>query len=153
MKRSVDGRRILGEYAEIHLGDEVQKPDMDVVVYSPQQETPITLLSCKTSLRERAGQTIKWKLLLDLATSRCTHKTGNNDCPATRYALRIDTTRPIRVVFVTADLYGETAQPQQAGLLSLFDAAYVTKPSADIPQGIVPFSDIVSYIRSQYPDG
>lgn len=49
----------------IKVGEETQKPDVDLVIYrldSKQNLVSCLILSLKTSLRERAGQTYKWKL-------------------------------------------------------------------------------------------
>jgi type II restriction enzyme len=73
------------EISTIQLGDgERQKPDCDLIIYSYgknleedkcrgttniQESYPkCIILSLKTSLRERAAQTYKWKLLLEIAS-------------------------------------------------------------------------------------
>ena len=57
-------KSILEEYASINVGDDIQKPDSDVLIFAPNDtNSPIINFSCKTSFRERAGQTYKWKLL------------------------------------------------------------------------------------------
>ncbi len=126
--------RLLNRYAAIHVGDEVQKPDCDVLVYCPSKgESPILNFSCKTSCRERAGQTYKWKILSDLAASPCIYREGNPACPATKYQLSYERERPVLTCFITADLYGEIAQPQIRGMFGFFDKSYLAKPSSDNP--------------------
>ncbi len=53
----------------IDVGGETQKPDVDIAIYSTQNERlkNCLVLSLKTSLRERVGQTYKWKLLMEVA--------------------------------------------------------------------------------------
>ncbi|WP_082333528.1 BsaWI family type II restriction enzyme, partial [Helicobacter heilmannii] len=56
----------------IQIGEEYQKPDVDLVVYSLDPTGGLKkclILSLKTFLRERAAQTYKWKLLMEIANS------------------------------------------------------------------------------------
>lgn len=72
---------IIDQYASIHIGDDVQQLDSDVFAYDPDdEESLIVIFSCKTLLRERAGQTYKWKLMCDLATCKCEHMKDNPEC-------------------------------------------------------------------------
>lgn len=126
---SVSG--LIDQYAAIAVGDDIQKPDSDVIVYSEEAEdSPIINFSCKTSCRERAGQTYKWKLLCDLATCRCGHKAGNENCPATKYQLGYTPRREIKMCFVTADFYDELKNPQISAMFHFFDHAYVAKTTS-----------------------
>lgn len=119
---------VIDQYAAIAVGDDVQKPDSDVIVYSDEQEdSPIINFSCKTSCRERAGQTYKWKLLCDLATCRCEHKNENENCPATKYQLAYTPVRDIKMCFVTTDFYDELNNPQISAMFNFFDHSYVAK--------------------------
>ncbi len=52
----------------IHVAGETQNPDCDLVIVH-RETKKMMILSLKTSLRERAGQTYKWKLLLEIAHS------------------------------------------------------------------------------------
>lgn len=65
---------LIEKYATIKAGDDVQKPDIDLLIYHYQkpEKYPVIIYSIKTSLRERAGQTYRWKLLMDIVSS--------NDC-------------------------------------------------------------------------
>ncbi len=140
--------KILDEYAIIKVGDDLQKPDSDVLVYSEDDTaTPIINFSCKTSCRERAGQTYKWKLLSDLATCSCIHKNGNNDCPITKYNLQYDFRRKIYMCFVTADFYNELRNPQVEAMFNFFDNAYVAKISSDSNK-VKPLLDVVEDINN-----
>jgi type II restriction enzyme len=110
-------------YATIQVGDEIQKPDIDLLIFSATQDKrlPVVIYSVKTSLRERAGQTYRWKLLLDVATGGCQDLRE-------RYQLRYETQVPLKLGFITADFYDEITNPQQEGALKFFDFAYLTKP-------------------------
>lgn len=127
---------IIEQYAAIRVGEDIQKPDSDVIVYSEDiKNSPIMNFSCKTSCRERAGQTYKWKLLCDLATCRCDHKIGNNNCPATKYKLEYSPIRDIKTCFVTTDFYNELTNPQICAMFNFFDYSYIAKtmtPAANI---------------------
>jgi type II restriction enzyme len=65
---------LIEKYAIIKVGDDVQKPDIDLLIYHylKPEKYPVIIYSIKTSLRERAGQTYRWKLLMDIVSS--------NDC-------------------------------------------------------------------------
>ena len=104
-------------------------------------------ISCKTSCRERAGQTYKWKLLCDLATCNCIYKNGNPNCPSTRYNLNYTPTKPIKMCFVTADFYNELIQPQISGMFSFFDCSYVAKPVSP-NNNVLPLHNIIQYINT-----
>ncbi len=138
---------IISQYAAISVGNEIQKPDSDIIVYSDSPLTPILNISCKTSCRERAGQTYKWKLLCDLATCNCNHKIGNPNCPATRYNLYYNPTKEVKMCFVTTDFYDELLQPQISGMFSFFDRSYVAKPFSS-NNNVLPLHNIIQYINS-----
>lgn len=140
-------KKIIDKYAAITVDNEIQKPDSDVIVYSEKKDTPILNISCKTSCRERAGQTYKWKLLCDLATCKCSHKKGNSQCPATRYKLGYAPSKEIKMCFVTTDLYDELNNPQISGMFGFFDRAYVAKAKAP-NKGIIIFQEVIQYINS-----
>lgn len=127
---------MIEQYAAIRVGEDIQKPDSDVIIYSVDNEnSPIMNFSCKTSCRERAGQTYKWKLLCDLATCRCEHKNGNINCPATKYNLEYVPRREIKTCFVTTDFYSELTNPQICAMFNFFDYSYIAKtrsPAANI---------------------
>lgn len=141
---------ILDDYAIIKVGDNEQKPDSDVLVYSAEDRTsPIINFSCKTSCRERAGQTYKWKLLSDLATCTCNHRENNENCPITKYELQYNPQRKIYMCFITADFYNELNNPQIAATLNFFDNSYIAKlksPSKKIKS----LQDIVDDINAYY---
>lgn len=144
---------IIEKYGVIKIAGEEQKPDMDVLIYQDKPNTPIIICSCKTSLRERAGQTYRWKLLMDLATTDSKHLKTNPDCPINKYKIEYRTDRKIFVVMVTADLYNEVDKPQQRGMFSFFDKAFVAdKGKTSLPLHVEPMSQIISYLNSIYKD-
>jgi len=77
--------QIIEKYATIDVMGEKQKPDVDIITYKEEKKSPLIILSCKTSLRERAGQTYRWKLLLDLSSCGCPHIQDNPVCPVNKY--------------------------------------------------------------------
>lgn len=129
-------RNLIELYAAIQVDTDTLKPDSDVIVYAPEGiNRPIMNFSCKTSCRERAGQTYKWKLLCDLATCHCDHKEGNPNCPATKYNLTYAPNCQILTCFVTSDFYNELSNPQISAMFHFFDYAYIAKttsPSANV---------------------
>lgn len=116
---------VLEEYGTIEVAEgEVQKPDIDLLIYSDDVDDAITMFSCKTSLRERAGQTYRWRLLMDMALCDCTHEKG---CPMHRYDLHYEPDRDILLSLVTADFYDERESAQQKGTFTFFDNVFVTR--------------------------
>lgn len=129
-------KNLIEQYASIKVDEDTLKPDSDVIVYSLDEgEKPIMNFSCKTSCRERAGQTYKWKLMCDLATCNCDHKDGNPNCPVTRYNLTYTPSRKILTCFATTDFYDELGNPQIRAMFNFFDYSYIAKttsPSASV---------------------
>jgi type II restriction enzyme len=140
---------IISEYAAIQVGEDVQKPDSDVIIYSPDGDTPIMNLSCKTSCRERAGQTYKWKLLCDLATCDCDHKNNNPNCPSTKYGLAYTPAKKILICFVTSDFYNELSNPQIAAMFNFFDYSYVAKETS-LNTNIYTLDTIIDNINNEF---
>ena len=142
---------LIEKYGVIKIGNEKQKPDMDVLIYQDKPNTPIVICSCKTSLRERAGQTYKWKLLLDLATADPKHLRNNPDCPINKYKIEYSSDRRILVIMITADFYNEINQPQQRGTLAFFNKAFVTdKRNKKFYLHAEPMSQMIPYLNSIY---
>jgi type II restriction enzyme len=125
------------EISTIRLGDgERQKPDCDLIIYSYRKNVKelqsrdssdleesypkCIILSLKTSLRERAAQTYKWKLLLEIANdggSRIREK----------YGITYNIPEIPLICFVTINFYDEINSPQQRGMLKFFDRAFLAK--------------------------
>ncbi len=77
------------------------------------------ILSLKTSLRERAGQTYKWKLLMEIATS---------DNPIKdKYKIYYNVLEIPIVCFATINFYNEINNPQHRGMFKFFDKAFIAK--------------------------
>lgn len=124
-------KNLIEQYASIKVDEDTLKPDSDVIVYSLDEgEKPIMNFSCKTSCRERAGQTYKWKLMCDLATCNCDHKEGNPNCPVTRYNLTYTPSRQILTCFATTDFYDELGNPQINAMFNFFDYSYIAKTTS-----------------------
>lgn len=142
---------IIQKYATIKIGGETQKPDMDILIYQNKPNTPLVVCSCKTSLRERAGQTYKWKLLVDLATADPEHLKEHPECPINKYQIEYQSDRKIYVTMITADLYNEVEQPQQRGMFAFFDKSFVAdKGRQKFPAHVQPMSKIIPYLKSIY---
>lgn len=127
----------------IKVGEETQKLDVDLVIYrldSKQNLASCLILSLKTSLRERASQTYKWKLLMEIANTESSIKEKYN----------ISYNPPIQplVCFATVNFYNEINNPQHRGMFKFFDCAFIGK---NIQTGdfIKPLSYMLDYIREQ----
>jgi type II restriction enzyme len=137
--------RIVNEYATIKVGNDVQKPDIDLLIYSKVYtlQKPVIIYSMKTSLRERVGQTYKWKLLMDIATA--------DDCQSikSRYELSYHAQVNFKVGLITTNFYEEISNPQQVGMLRFFDFVYITK-AGDWGERVRNFSRIVQDLSQIY---
>ncbi|MBE8159054.1 MAG: hypothetical protein HAW59_06710 [Betaproteobacteria bacterium] len=114
---------LIKNYAVIQTGGEELKPDLDLMVHAENTDA-VSIYSLKTSLRERAGQTHRWKLLMDIATAP--------DAKSIRekYDLRFSGGKHFFMNLITTNFYDEITAPQQRGLLRFFDGVYLTKPGS-----------------------
>lgn len=122
------------DISTIKLGDgEQQKPDCDLIIYSYTTSSKVSdgnneenlypkciILSLKTSLRERAAQTYKWKLLLEIAND---HGSKIKE----KYGITYNVREIPLICFVTVNFYNEINNPQQRGMLKFFDKAFLAK--------------------------
>ncbi len=110
------------EVSVIIVDGETQKPDCDLVIYSLNDDETLKkcmILSLKTSLRERAGQTYKWKLLMEIATS---------DNPIKeKYNIDYNPEKMPLVAFATVNFYNEINNPQHRGMFKFFDQSFIAK--------------------------
>lgn len=107
----------------IIVDGETQKPDMDLVLYGVNDDDSIKemmIISLKTSLRERAGQTYKWKLLLEIATT--------DNAIKTKYNINYPLKKIPIVCFATINFYNEINNPQHRGMFKFFDKSFIGKP-------------------------
>lgn len=124
----------------IKVGEETQKPDVDLVIYSLDSKNEFhkcLILSLKTSLRERAGQTYKWKLLMEIANAESSIKE--------KYDISYNPPILPLVCFATVNFYNEINNPQHRGMFKFFDCAFIGK---NIQTGdfIKPLSNLIDYI-------
>lgn len=128
----------------IQVGAETIKPDVDLLIYSDSDDTaPTSIYSLKTSLRERAGQTHRWKVLLDIVTAE------NCRSIKEKYDLQYAGNQNFLMSMITTNFYDEIMRPQQRGLLRFFDYVYVTK-SDDFQQPVNRFSTIAHDLVTIY---
>jgi type II restriction enzyme len=110
------------EVTIINVDGETQKPDCDLVIYSLNEDNTLKeclILSLKTSLRERAGQTYKWKLLMEIATT---------DNPIKeKYNIGYKADKMPLVAFATVNFYNEINNPQHKGMFKFFDKSFIAK--------------------------
>jgi type II restriction enzyme len=110
--------------ATIHVDGETQKPDCDLIIYSLKDGKILNkciILSLKTSLRERAGQTYRWKLLMEIATSENSIKEKYN------ISYNADKVKMPLVCFATVNFYDEINNPQSKGMFKFFDKSFIAK--------------------------
>lgn len=138
---------VIEKYATISVADgEAQKPDVDLLLYLEDEGSPIMVCSCKTSLRERAGQTYRWKLLMDMSMCNCEHDT---DCPMHQYNLEYQSDRKVLVNLITADFYDESGSAQQRGMFTFFDNVYVTQEIEEFAN-VRRFSGIIKTLNTVF---
>lgn len=110
--------------ATIYVGGETQKPDCDLIIFTKKKNFDMDkcmILSLKTSLRERAGQTYKWKLLMEIATSKNPIKK--------KYGISYNPKKMPLVCFATVNFYDEINNPQHRGMFKFFDKSFIAKPT------------------------
>lgn len=132
------------DISTINIGEETQKPDCDLVIYSLSNNNQLNnclILSLKTSLRERAAQTYKWKLLMEIATS--------NDCSVKeKYDIYYNTRILPKICFATINFYDEINNPQQRGMLKFFDQSFIAKNiKENLPSFVLPMSNLVDFVN------
>ncbi|BAQ60362.1 hypothetical protein GM3708_768 [Geminocystis sp. NIES-3708] len=132
------------DIATIYIGDETQKPDCDLVIYSLNANNILDqclILSLKTSLRERASQTYKWKLLMEIAMS--------NDCSVKdKYDISYNAKTLPKICFATINFYDEINNPQQRGMLKFFDKSFIAKNITEkLPSFITTMSTLIDFVN------
>lgn len=127
----------------INVGEETQKPDMDLIIYSLKENSDLNkciILSLKTSLRERASQTYKWKLLMEIAMSDCEVRD--------KYEISYDPPTIPLICFVTVNFYNEINNPQHRGMFKFFDRAFIGKPiDSQSTDFIYPLSNLIDFVN------
>lgn len=129
------------EITTINIDGETQKPDIDLVIYTLKENTILEkciILSLKTSLRERAGQTYKWKLLMEIASSENNIKQ--------KYNIQYNPKIIPLICFATVNFYNEINNPQHRGMFKFFDKSFIGKPIDT--KFISSLSNLVSYINA-----
>lgn len=127
----------------IKVGEETQKPDVDLVIYSLNSNNQLhkcMILSLKTSLRERAGQTYKWKLLMEIAKEESKLKD--------KYDITYNPPVLPLVCFATVNFYNEINNPQNRGMFKFFDCAFIGK-NIEKKDFIKPLSYIIEYVNKE----
>lgn len=126
--------------ATIYVGDETQKPDADLIIYTLNPDDSVNkciILSLKTSLRERAGQTYKWKLLMEIATT--------DNVIKDKYDIEYNPSCIPLVCFATVNFYDEINNPQHRGMFKFFDKSFIGKPVNN--EFINSLSHLVDYVN------
>jgi type II restriction enzyme len=110
--------------ATIYVDGETQKPDVDLIIFTKKDNDDVVenciILSLKTSLRERAGQTYKWKLLLEIASC--------NNPIKEKYGISYNPVYIPLICFATVNFYNEISNPQHKGMFKFFDKSFIAKP-------------------------
>ena len=131
----------------IQVGPETIRPDVDLLVYSEREHMPenmpVYIYSLKTSLRERGGQTHRWKVLLDIVTAE------NCRSIKEKYDLQYAGQADFRMGLITTNFYDEITSPQQRGLFRFFDHVYLTKPG-NFTSPVARFSRITDDLTEIY---
>ena len=133
------------QISTINVGEETQKPDMDLIIYSLKENLSLNkciILSLKTSLRERASQTYKWKLLMEIAMSDCEVRD--------KYEISYDPPTVPLICFVTVNFYNEINNPQHRGMFKFFDRAFIGKPIDPlVTDFIYPLSNLINFANEE----
>ncbi|MEF3280929.1 MAG: hypothetical protein K6357_08210 [Elusimicrobiota bacterium] len=128
--------------ATIKIGEETQKPDIDLIIYTKKEDDTVDkciILSLKTSLRERAGQTYKWKLLMEIATTQNPIRE--------KYDIKYNVFKMPIICFATVNFYDEINNPQHRGMFKFFDKAFIAKEiNSDFTS---PLSDLINFMNEK----
>lgn len=122
-KRKSKSAKNLEGLMTINVAGDIQKPDADLFFYTLDNSNNVNnfvIVSLKTSLRERAGQTYRWKLLMEIASSE--------NPVREKYNLNYQQSIVPKVCFATINFYDEIKQPQHRGMLQFFDKSFIGKP-------------------------
>lgn len=127
--------------SNINVDKETQKPDCDLVIYKMKKNEQLDkcmIVSLKTSLRERAGQTYKWKLLMEIAT--------HSKILKSKYKITYNPGKTPTIAFATVNFHNEINKPQQRGMFKFFDKSFIAKNiDADF---ISRMSTLVEYLKN-----
>ncbi|MCX8480860.1 MAG: BsaWI family type II restriction enzyme, partial [Sediminibacterium sp.] len=135
-----DKPNLIKEYRKsflINVDGETQKPDCDLLLYN-LEKSEFIIFSLKTSLRERIGQTYKWKLLMEIASSENNIKQ--------KYNIQYNPKIIPLICFATVNFYNEINNPQHRGMFKFFDKSFIGKPIDT--KFISSLSNLVSYINA-----
>ncbi len=133
---------LIKEHAIIKIGNETLKPDMDLLIFSEKPYTPIIIFSLKTSLRERAGQSHRWKLVLDIA-QYC-------DILKKKYNINYKAEREIKFGFITTNFYKELFEPQYRATITFFDYVYIARKVENLKPPIKRLSEIINDLNNTF---
>jgi len=105
-------------------------PDADLIVYDPQTNLPVVIISSKTTLRERIAQTAYWKFKL-------------NETHSTRY---------IKMFFVTPDDDSDLSKPSEDNKPRMIvevelDGSYVLSDNVLESKKVKKFSELIHDLR------
>ncbi len=140
-KQTKKGENIMKNLT-IHIEEERQKPDVDILIFDKDDKnSPVLIISCKTSFRERAGQTYKWKLLYDIATAPC-------EKLIRKYGIKYIGPKNVRFALVSANFYSEYTNPQIRGIFSFFDGVFISKHDISETKYVKKLSKIINYLNS-----
>lgn len=128
-------------------GGKALSPDADIVYYDPEDTTsPIFILSCKTSFRERMAQSGMWKLLFQISKHDC----SDPDCPTAGYSFSGSFDRDIYMGFATADFYNDVSSKD---IVDLFDFGYApTVKNASSDSTAYPMTHLLDHIQNTWAD-
>lgn len=126
----------------VEVDGETQKPDMDLIIYSEQNKSisKCMIFSLKTSLRERAGQTYRWKLLMEIAQTEGPLRD--------KYGIRYAPTIQPLVCFATINFYNEIHQPQHRGMFKFFDKSFIAKSEGS--ELVSPLSRLITFLTDYF---
>ena len=127
--------------ATINVDGETQKPDCDLIIFTEKENREINkcmIISLKTSLRERAGQTYKWKLLMEIAT--CDNPIKD------KYNIAYNPDKMPLICFATVNFYNEINNPQHKGMFKFFDHSFIAK-NVDDKKFISPLSHLIEFVN------
>lgn len=143
--KKLESTDIAGAVPTIGDDETILSPDADIVYYDPEDDSsPIYILSCKTSFRERMSQSGMWKLLFEISEHSCT----DSDCMTNDYEFSAGFDRDIYMGIATVDFYDDV---KTKDIVEIFDFVYSPSVNKDnTVETLYPLSELFDHLEGKW---
>lgn len=128
-------------------GDETElAPDTDIIYFDPDdEESPVFIISCKTSFRERMTQSALWKIMFSISMYSC----SDQNCPTHNFSLSGSFDRDIYMGFATTDFYDSV---DSVDVVDLFDFGYVPPEGSSASENVYRMPRLIDHVENGWAD-